>query len=78
MLKNITRNRLVALWFVAVAVVIASAMAGGVNIDGSTTAFLLALSLVPAGIIVVLWRGALSPTVAEILHAAHSPKEGRS
>ena len=78
MLKEISRNRLVGLWFAAVAVVIASVVAMGVNVGVSTTALLLTLSLVPPGIILVLWRGAPSPTVAEILHTANSPTEGRS
>jgi len=78
MLKDITRNRLVGFWFAAVAVVIALVVAMGVSVGVSTTALLLTLSLVPPGIILVLWRAAPSPTVAEILHAANSPKEGRS
>jgi hypothetical protein len=78
MLNDITRNRLLAFWFTAVAVIVATVVAMGVNVGGSTTALLLTLSLVPPGIILVLWRGAPSPTVAEILHAANSPNEGRS
>ena len=78
MLKNITRNRLVGLWFAAVAVVIASVVAMGVNVAVSTTALLLALSLVPPGIMLVLWRGAPPPTVGELLYAANTPKGGRS
>jgi UPF0716 family protein affecting phage T7 exclusion len=78
MLKDITRNRLVGCWFAAVAVIIASVIAIGVNVGVSTTALLLTLSLVPPGIILVMWRGAPPTTVGEILHAANTPKEGRS
>jgi UPF0716 family protein affecting phage T7 exclusion len=78
MLNDITRNRLVGLWFAAVAVVIAFVIGIGMNLGVGTTVLLLTLSLVPPGIIMVLWRGAPTPTVAEILHAANSPKEGRS
>jgi hypothetical protein len=78
MLKNITRNRLVGLWFAAVAVVIASVVAMGVNVAVSTTAFLLTLSLVPPAILLLVWRGAPPPTVGEILYAANTPKGGRS
>jgi hypothetical protein len=67
MLNDITRNRLVGLWFVAVAIVIASVISMGVNVGVSTTALLLTLSLVPPGIIVALWRGAPAQTVGEIL-----------
>ena len=78
MLNGITRNRLVGFWFAAVAVIIAIVVTMGLNVGVSTTALLLTLSLVPPGILLVLWRGAPSPTVAEILHAANSPKGSRS
>jgi hypothetical protein len=78
MSNDITRNRFVALWFAAVAVVIASVVALGVNIGVSTTALLLALALVPPGIILVLWRGAPAQTVGEILYTANKGTEGRS
>ena len=78
MLKDITRNRLVGLWFAAVAVVIASIVAMGVNVGVSTTALLLTLSLVPPGIILALWRGAPPQTVGQILHAPNKATEGRS
>jgi hypothetical protein len=78
MLKQITRNRVVGFWFAAVAVIIASVVTMGVSVSVSTVALLLALSLVPPGIMLVLWRGAPPPTVAEILYAANTPKEGRS
>ena len=45
MLKDITRNRLVAFWFAAVAVIIGSVVTMGVNVSVSTTALLLTLSL---------------------------------
>jgi hypothetical protein len=78
MLKQISRNQLVGLWFAAVAVIIGSVVAMGVNVGVSTTALLLTVSLVPPGIMLVLWRGASPPTVAEILHSVNTPKEGRS
>jgi len=77
MLNDITRNRLVALWFAAVAVVIVFVVAMGVNIGVSTSALLLTLSLVPPGIILVLWRGVPSQTVGEILYGANRGTEGR-
>jgi len=78
MLKDITRNRLVGFWFAAVAVIFGSVVAMGVNVSVSTTVLVLTLSLVPPGIILALWRGAPPPTVAEILYAANTRKEGRS
>ena len=78
MLKHITRNRLVGFWFAAAAVIIASVVVMGLHVAVSTTALLLTLSVVPPGIMLVLWRGAPPPTVGEILFAANTLKEGRS
>ena len=78
MLKHITRNRFAGFWFAAVAVIVASVVAMGVNVAVSTIALLLTLFLVPPGIMLVLWRGAPPPTVGEILYAANTLKEGRS
>jgi hypothetical protein len=76
MLKDITRNRLVAFWFTAVAVIIASVIATGVNVGVSTAALLLSLSIVPPGILLALWRDA-PPTVAEILYATNTRTDRR-
>ena len=78
MLKHITRNRLVGFWFAAAAVIIASVVVMGMHVAVSTTALLLTLSLLPPGIMLVVWRGAPPPTVGEILYAANTLKEGRS
>ena len=78
MLNELSRNRLVAIWFSAVAVVAAAVVSLGVNVAAGTTVFLLGLSLVPPAIVFILWRGRPSPTVAEILHPANTPKDGRS
>ena len=77
MVKDITRNRLVALWFAAVAVIIATVIVTGAHVGVATTALLLALSIVPPGIILALWPAAPPPTVGEILYAA-STRDGRS
>jgi len=78
MFKVMSRNRLVGIWFATLAVVIVSTVAAGVNMTASTIAFLLTLSVVPPAILLVLWRAAPPQTVAEILHTANSPDEGRS
>jgi Na+/phosphate symporter len=70
MLKDITRTRLVGLWFAAVAVVIATVIVTGANVGVATTALLLALSLVPPGIVLALWPAAPPPTIGEILYTA--------
>jgi len=78
MLKELSRNRVVGCWFAAVAVIIASVVAMGVDVAASTTVLLLAMSLVPPAIMWLVWRGAPSPTAREILYSTNTPKEGRS
>jgi len=63
MVKGITRNRLVGFWFAAVAVIIATVIVTGVHVGVATTALLLALSLVPPGIILALWPEGRQPTI---------------
>ena len=76
MLKETSRTRLVGFWFVAVAVLIASLIAG-VNITISTAALLLTLCLVPPAIMLLIWHGAAPPTVAELLYTVNKQKEDR-
>ena len=68
MLKDVTRSRLIQIWFAAVALVVVAGIALGVSVTGGTGAMLLALSLVPALLILMLWPGRPAPTIAEVLH----------
>jgi fatty acid desaturase len=70
MLKNVTRSRLMQVWFAAVALVFAAALAFGVSVTMGTGATLLALCLVPPAVILMLWPGVQPPTIAEVLHDA--------
>ena len=70
MVKDMTRSRLIQVWFAAVALVIAAGIALGATVTLGTGAMLLALCLVPPAIIVMLWHGVRSPTIAEVLHDA--------
>jgi hypothetical protein len=56
-------------WLATLALVIAGSVAMGARI--STTALLLALSVAPAGIIVLIGLGAPPPTVAEVLYTVN-------
>ena len=60
MLNGISRMRFIGFWFAAGAIMIASAVAMGVNIPISTAALLLTVCLVPPA--VVLLRLARRPT----------------
>jgi hypothetical protein len=78
MLIDVTRNRLVGLWFAVVALTIATVAAMDVNVGAATTVLAITLSLVPPGIILALWRDSPPPTIGEILYAVNTRPEGRS
>jgi len=77
MLKGISRTRLVSVWFLAVAVIVAWVVASGVNIAISSAALFLTMCLVPPAIVLLVWRSA-PPTVGEVLYSVNQQKEGRS
>jgi hypothetical protein len=68
MLKGTTRARVIQIWFVGVVVVVAGAVVFGAGVTASTAAVLLVLCVVPPAIVLFLWPGVQSPTVAEVLH----------
>jgi hypothetical protein len=67
MLKDMTRSRVIQVWFAAVALVVAAAVAFGASVTLGTGVMLLALCLVPPAIVLVLWPGLQPPTVAQML-----------
>ena len=67
MLKNMTRSRLIQMWFAAITVVIVAAVAFGAEVTVGTGSMLLALSLVPPAMILLLWPGPQTVTAAEVL-----------
>jgi hypothetical protein len=66
--KDMTRSKVIQLWFAAVILVIVAGIAFGASVSISTGAMLLALCLVPPAIILVLWPGVQPPTIAEVLY----------
>jgi hypothetical protein len=70
MLKDLTRWRLIKVWFTAVALVVVAAIAFGASVTVATGAMLLGLCLVPPVIVLMLWPGVQPPTVAEVLYKA--------
>jgi hypothetical protein len=70
MLKDMTRSRLIQIWFAAIALVVVAGVAFGAAVTVGTGAVLLALCLVPPLIVLMLWPGVQPPTVAEVLHGA--------
>jgi hypothetical protein len=71
MFKAVSPRTLVAAWaavFVAIAV---TAVASGVAITVSISALWLAACVVPPAVMLMVWRGAPPPTIAEVLYAVH-------
>jgi hypothetical protein len=76
MLNNDSRMWLVGgLWAAAVATIVACSVAVGASV--SSTAVLCVLCSAPLGVALIIGFGAPSPTVAELLYAVNSRKEGR-
>jgi hypothetical protein len=67
MLKDMTRSKLILGWFAAVSLVLVAGVAFGAAVTVSTGVLLLALSLVPPAIVLMLWPRAQSLTAAEVL-----------
>jgi hypothetical protein len=62
-----TRSKVIQGWFATVALLAAAAMAFGANITLGTGLILLALSLVPPAIVLLLWPGVQPPTAGDVL-----------
>jgi hypothetical protein len=74
MLKDVTRSRLIQVWFAAVTLVVVAGVALGAAVTIGTGAMLLALCLAPPAIILMLWPGVQPPTIAEVLHDAEGSR----
>jgi hypothetical protein len=68
MLKQMTRSRLIQVWFAAVLLIAVAALAFGVSVTVGTGAVLFVLSLAPPAIVLLLWPGVQSPTAADVLY----------
>jgi hypothetical protein len=63
------RGTIIGVWFAVLAAVAGAGAVGGASITLGTRALLLVACLVPPAIMLMVWRGAPPPTVAELLHA---------
>ncbi|HEY7789810.1 MAG TPA: hypothetical protein VIC33_04810 [Vicinamibacterales bacterium] len=77
MLTAISRTRLAALCFAVPAILVALVIGAGVHIAFGVGALLVALCLVPAAVVLLVWRGAPPLTVGELLYAVEEQKDGR-
>ncbi len=69
MLTRLPRGTVVGVWFAVLAAVVGCGVLWGVSITIATGALLLIAGVVPPAIMLIVWRGAPPPTVAELLHA---------
>lgn len=65
--ENMNRSKVIQVWFGAVALIIAAAVAFGVSMTVGTAVMLLALTLVPPGIVLLLWPRPQPLSVGEVL-----------
>ena len=67
MLNNMTRAQVIQGWFAAVGLVVVAAVAFGAPVTVGSGGMLLALSIVPAVVIFLLWPGAQALTAGDVL-----------
>jgi len=72
-MRDMTRMRLLQVWFAAVMLTVIGVMAFGMNVTAGTGAMLLALSLVPAAMVLLLWPGIQPRTAADVLYDRNRP-----
>jgi hypothetical protein len=69
MFTRITPRTLVALWAALLVAIAVTAVAFGVVVDVSVAALWAAACVVPPAVLLMVWRGAPPPTIAEVLYA---------
>ena len=65
--KDVTQSRPIQVWFAIVLLIAVCGEAFGVSVTASTGAMLLAISLVPLAVALLLWPQAQSQTVGDVL-----------
>lgn len=76
MLNNLSRRLLASsVWIAAVVAISASSVAAGARL--STSALLLVICMLPIGVALIMGCGPPPHTVAELLYAVNTEKEGR-
>lgn len=66
MFKNMTRSKVIQSWFAAVTLAVVAGVAFGGAVTVGTGALLLALSVAPPAIMLVLWPGPQPATASEV------------
>ena len=68
MLNDMTRARLIQVWFGVVLVCVAVGMTFRMSVTFGTGTMLFVLSLVPPVIVFLLWPGVQARTASDVLH----------
>ena len=68
--NTLTRARVILVWFIGVTFIIVACIAFDVVSTMAAIGSMLAVSLVPPIILLVLWPGVLLPTAHDVLHSA--------
>ncbi len=66
--RDMTRSRLIQVWFAAIALICAAGVTLGISVTMSTGMMLAALSLVPPAIVFMLWPGVQPRSASEVIH----------
>ena len=74
MAMQMTRSRLIQIWFAFVVFAVVAAVAFGAAVTVGTGAMLLTLALAPAVIVLLLWPGVQPPTASEVIHGTDRRK----
>ena len=69
MLKDLTRSKLIQIWFAAIILIAAAGVAMGATVRFGTGALLAAACLVPPAIVFMLWPGVEPPTAGDVLRS---------
>ncbi len=77
MFRSMNRQTLVGAWVALLVAAAAVAWLSGMPITANTSALWFAVCLLPPAVMLVVWRGAPEPTVAEILYAVDRRSDGR-
>ena len=67
MLSNMTRTKVILVWFAAVALIVVAAVAFGAQVNVGTGSMLLTLSLVPPLLVFFLWPRAQPLTAGDVI-----------
>ncbi|HEY6211820.1 MAG TPA: hypothetical protein VIW45_06015 [Vicinamibacterales bacterium] len=68
MMNNLTRSRVIQMWFVAVALVVAAAFALGANLTLGRWMLILGLCLVPPAMLFKLWPVAADRSMKDLIY----------